>query len=147
MSSTYSATRGFTLIELMIVVAIIGILAAIAIPAYRDYTTRAKVSEMITFAGDCKQRVVEYWSARGEFPRSSAEAGCPTTAPVTQYVGSIDVVTDGTGIVRVSANVAGVGMGGYIDLTPTIQGGGLIWNCESKTLPAKYAPASCRPRP
>src|SRR5215204_1515106 len=72
--------KGFTLIELMIVVAIIGILAAIAIPAYSDYTERAKVSELVTIASACKASVSEYYQAQGLFPTTNAAAGCDTVA-------------------------------------------------------------------
>ena len=68
--------QGFTLIELMIVVAIIGILAAIAIPAYSDYTERAKVSELVTLGSACKASVSEYYQAQGIFPADNNAAGC-----------------------------------------------------------------------
>ena len=75
-----SYQKGFTLIELMIVVAIIGILAAIAIPAYSDYTKRAKVTELVTAASACKASVSEFFQAEGAFPADLNEAGCSSTA-------------------------------------------------------------------
>lgn len=136
---------GFTLIELMIVVAIVGILAAIAIPSYRNFTMRAKTAKLLTFAGACKLRVAEYFTINGTFPISSSEAGCPTEAPVSKYVGSIDVVADGSGIVRASANVANYGIGGYIDLVPSVQNNAIEgWTCMAGTLPAEFVPASCK---
>src|SRR6266545_5271658 len=71
-----SVQKGFTLIELMIVVAIIGILAAIAIPAYQDYTVRSKVTELINSAGVCKTSVAEYYQVKGLMPTAAKEAGC-----------------------------------------------------------------------
>ena len=68
--------QGFTLIELMIVVAIIGILAAIAIPAYQDYTIRSKVTELVNAAGVCKTGVAEYYQSKGKMPATTDEAGC-----------------------------------------------------------------------
>ena len=68
--------QGFTLIELMIVVAIIGILAAIAIPAYQDYTVRSKVTELINAAGVCKTSVAEYYQSKGYMPANVTDAGC-----------------------------------------------------------------------
>ena len=72
--------QGFTLIELMIVVAIVGILAAIALPAYQDYTVRARVSEALAAAGACKTQVAEFMAARGALPATLAESGCSDVA-------------------------------------------------------------------
>ena len=91
--------KGFTLIELMIVVAIIGILAAIAIPAYQDYTIRAQVSEGLTLASDIKAGVAEYMAQTGDWPVDLVEAGLGSAAALTdkagRYVESLDV-TNGT---------------------------------------------------
>src|SRR5690348_8035166 len=111
--------KGFTLIELMIVVAIIGILAAIAIPAYSDYTERAKVSELVTIASACKASVSEYYQAQGIFPNNNGTAGCGNT--VTNKISSI-TVTGGTatsGTITVASALTKV-TGNYVLVgTPT----------------------------
>src|SRR5881396_4315990 len=91
--------QGFTLIELMIVVAIIGILAAIAIPAYQDYTIRSKVTELVNAAGVCKTGVAEYYQSKGKMPASTDEAGCSDKG--TAAAGPPDVT--GAGLITVLA--------------------------------------------
>jgi len=83
-------SQGFTLIELMIVVAIVAILAAIALPAYQDYLRRSKVSEVVATAGACKTSVAEFAASRNRLPADIEEAGC--SIDETQYVATVDVV-------------------------------------------------------
>jgi type IV pilus assembly protein PilA len=143
--------QGFTLIELMIVVAIIGILAAIAIPAYQDYTIRAQVSEGLNLSGSAKVAVTEYFQDRGVFPPTMTAAGLPTNATDIQgnYVRSVGVGA-GNGVITVtygnSANaVIGSGAGQTLILTPdTTNPGSVEWDCSAGTVLDKHRPAACR---
>ena len=136
--------KGFTLIELMIVVAIIGILAAIAIPAYSDYTERAKVSELVTLASACKASVSEFYQAQGAFPADNNEGGCTSTA--TEKLDSITVSAAGlTGVITVVSNLTKA-TGDYVLIGTPVGGGddSVTWTCNTSTIPAKYLPANCR---
>jgi type IV pilus assembly protein PilA len=138
-----SAQKGFTLIELMIVVAIIGILAAIAIPAYQDYVKRSKVSELVTAGSACKASVAEYYQAMNALPADINEAGCSNNA--TQYVSSLNVTA---GVITVTAQGIGNGVDGqtYV-LAPTPGANNsepLAWSCSGSSIENKYLPANCR---
>ena len=133
--------KGFTLIELMIVIAIIGILAAIAIPQYQDYTKRAKMSEAIAVASPCKLGVAEYASQNnGTAPTTTAEAGCSTV--VTTYVSSVAV--GASGVITVGVNALPTGTAGTVTLTPTIATGAVDWVCNGSVGGAQFLPSSCR---
>jgi type IV pilus assembly protein PilA len=140
MNTPMKIQQGFTLIELMIVVAIIGILAAIALPAYQDYTVRAKVSEIILAADSCKTSVAEYYQSQAVLPADLATSGC--TSNPTTYVASLDVVK---GIITVTAQAAIPGAG-TLTLTP-VEGkttaDPLTWTCAG-TISKTYLPATCR---
>jgi type IV pilus assembly protein PilA len=149
---------GFTLIELMIVVAIIGILAAIAIPAYQDYTVRSKVTELINSAGVCKTSVAEYYQSLGKTPLDTKAAGCSdvgtanASAPVvtngditiTAQGGLAGQLTAGNTFIYKAACTPGAppGVGGCTG--PPI----LAWYCDQTqtgtTILPKYLPATCR---
>ena len=138
--------QGFTLIELMIVVAIIGILAAIAIPAYQDYTIRAQVSEGLNLAGGAKAAVSEFTMDRGRFPSDNATAGLSTAASIDgKYVVS---VTNAAGLVTVDyGNDAHATLaGGFLELSAATSAGSIEWTCRAQgvTIADKHLPAACR---
>lgn len=138
------AARGFTLIELMIVVAIIAILAAIAIPAYQDYTIRAQVTEGMTLATSAKLAAWDYLSNHGTFPADNTAAGlADSTEIVGDYVASVDV--DGTDVTVTFGNKANTAISGEtVDLVPTVGDGSITWDCTGGTVIAKYRPSVCR---
>ncbi|ACV26124.1 pilin [Kangiella koreensis] len=141
---------GFTLIELMIVVAIVGILAAVAIPAYQDYIKRSKISEAMATAGACKTSVAEFAAANNALPADATEAGC---SGGSTYVTSIEVSVTNPGDIQVVINDAEVGDGsaGRIILSPVDSAGGAAaganiygWECTNSLANSGLAPASCR---
>ena len=158
--------KGFTLIELMIVVAIIGILAAIAIPAYQDYTIRAQVSEGLTLAAAAKAAVAEYYLNTGEAPVNRSEAGMAGVATDTfgKYVSGVEVAN---GVITITYNGDDVNQNiaaNTVELIPFLSGDDSVtWVCQgvdavseptgstamgdsggSADLPAQYLPGACR---
>ena len=138
--------KGFTLIELMIVVAIIAILAAIALPAYQDYTIRGQVSEGLSLSSGARTAVAEFFSTRGEFPEDNAEAGLAEAGSITgQYVTQV-LVTDGVIEATFGNNANETIDDNTLVLSPTDRGGSVEWTCPAGEgdLPAKFRPTSCR---
>lgn len=140
--------QGFTLIELMIVVAIIAILAAIALPAYQDYVARAQVSEAMTLSSGAKTAVTEYYADKGAFPTSNAMAGLASASSINgKYVASVGVGTAGaiTATLKGSGSVSAKVAGKTFVLNPADSGGSITWDCKTNgTIAANYRPSSCR---
>jgi type IV pilus assembly protein PilA len=141
-----SPSRGFTLIELMIVVAIVAILAAIAIPAYQNYLIRAQVSEGMVLADGAKAAVWAYAADQGKLPTNNASAGLPSALSISgNYVSSVKV-TDGVIKVlyngpRASPHIRNPDQ--YLSLSPISGEGSIAWTCTG-TLDKNYLPSSCR---
>jgi len=140
--------QGFTLIELMIVVAIIGILAAVAIPAYQDYLNRSKMSEVLAAVSACKTSVSEYAAAKNVLPNDITTSGCSNAA--TTYMSSMDVTAGG--IIQATVGAIADQTGKFVKMMPSktvayaAAGDGdpiVAWKC-SYDGNAKYVPATCR---
>lgn len=132
---------GFTLIELMIVVAIIGILASIALPAYQDYTKRTHVAEGLTLANGAKSGVIEFFSSEGHFPANNASLGMPNTI-VGNAISNIVVNTSRVTITyndKVDSANNTIILQTGTNITTTMQ-----WTCNTGTVSSKYLPAVCR---
>ncbi|MHB1230480.1 MAG: pilin [Halothiobacillus sp.] len=138
--------KGFTLIELMIVIAIIGILAAIAIPAYQDYTIRAQVSEGLSLADGLKTPMVEYYTNTGNWPTNTTTGFLGATSYSGTYVSGITLAAGKMTVAYGGKSNAAITTSKLV-LSATPNGGSTTWTCSTTagtTLLAKYLPAVCR---
>jgi type IV pilus assembly protein PilA len=144
--------QGFTLIELMIVVAIIGILAAIAIPAYQDYTIRAKATELINAAGVCKTSVAEYYQTKGAMPLNETSAGCSNTGTANSVAPTVlpaGITVKAAGSLATQLAPGGINFGYAPQLAGAAGTPITGWACDAvgsgiTDITPKYLPASCR---
>lgn len=137
-------SRGFTLIELMIVVAIIGILAAIAVPAYQNYVVRAQVSEAVILAAGLKMQVLDIYASDGALAAmNSGSNGIPLAVSVTgKYTDSVSVA-GGVITATLGGDANAKVLTKEVVLSPVIQGGSVSWTCSFTGEP-QYAPSACR---
>lgn len=149
-----NAQKGFTLIELMIVVAIIGILAAIAIPAYQNYTKRAHVSEGLSLAGGAKAAVAEFYSSNNRLPQANSSVGLADADKITGnavskvFVGSANSsgVANGQILITYNNKIDATNDKGLI-LSPITSVGGVKWTCKpggTNPIDTKFVPTNCR---
>lgn len=145
-----TSNKGFTLVELMIAVAVISILAAIAVPTYRDYTIRAKISEALNMAASAKISITEYYISEGRLPANLDEAGLENVT--TDYIKSLGYTADQTRgrITMTLTDDIGGDAGGkevVVETVPAHGGALLEWNCapaKDNGVDKKYLPANCR---
>ena len=139
--------QGFTLIELMIVVAIIGILAAIAIPSYQDYTARAQVSEAVNLTGGFKTPLAEVYQTQGAYPTTINITSLGTTTS-GKYVGSVTLKRDNTNAATITATMRSAAPAASAIRSKTLllktTDGGAHWTCTKGTLDTKHMPAGCK---
>ena len=135
--------RGFSLIELMIVIAIVAILAAIAIPAYQDYVARSQVGEGLSLSTGAKEAIAVFYGDTGAFPADNAMGGMAPPASINgRYVQSVSVDSVGTISVLFSSTASAKISGQTLTLTASDVGGSLRWQCGGMS--EKYLPSSCR---
>jgi prepilin-type N-terminal cleavage/methylation domain-containing protein len=143
-NASKSLQKGFTLIELMIVVAIVGILAAVALPAYQDYTIRAQVAELVGLTDGAKVAVTEYYQTKGALPADNDAAGYAGASG--KYTASVAIATGVITVTADSTNSNTAIHGKQLKLTPVAGGtnNAIVWTCATVDMDTKYLPSSCR---
>ena len=136
---------GFTLIELMVVVAIVGILTSLALPAYQDYVIRTQVTEGLHLCGGAKWSITEYFTNHGDWPSDHVEAGIYSPQSIQgPYVSAVYVKSGGVVEAYFGNTVNAKILGSHITLVPADGGGTVIWSCQDGDLIDKYTPSNCR---
>ena len=137
--------QGFTLIELMIVVAILGFLATVALPAYQAYTDRTKISEILLVADSAKSSISDFYMSSGRVPMTVAQANINTDIAQSNYISAITFSTTAT-TATVAYTIQNTNATGDIALVGTVNPDGLQWNCNSAatTVENRYLPMNCR---
>lgn len=141
---TMRKQAGFTLIELMIVIAILAILLAIAVPAYQDYSIRARAAEGISVAAGAKLAVAETFQSTGDFPSAEASYGWAFDT-ASDYVSDVEIT--GSGVITATTTNTGATTDPIFRFTPDTGGGRIDWLCEYTAGEAKHVPAECRNQP
>lgn len=138
--------KGFTLIELMIVIAVIGVLSVLALAAYQEYQIRAQVSEALGLAAGLKNTVAEYHSNHGSFPTDNGQAGAPQPLSINgRYVTRVTIV-NGAIQAALGKDIHAKVWGQVIELSPSFVGGSFDWDCDTAgtTVQQKFLPSACR---
>jgi type IV pilus assembly protein PilA len=144
-----SFSKGFTLIEMMIVVAIVGVLASLAIPAYQDYIARSQVSEAVSLLGSGKTPLSEFFADKGQWPSNAASAEGGVMGNVAgRYTSAITITggNAGTGAITLEARMKGSGVTSTITgkTLMLVSSDGKSWQCQIGTIEPQFVPASCR---
>lgn len=136
--------EAFTLIEIMIVIAIIGILAMIAVPAYKDFTVRSKISEGLSLASGAKTSVMEYYQTQGYWPTSNSNAGLPAPDTIKgEFVKSVAI--EGNTIVVTFGKGAGPNLTNQqLQMVAVDNSGSISWDCHADNIENKFLPPNCR---
>ena len=141
----HTAQKGFTLIELMIIVAVLGFLATVALPAYQDYIVRSKVSEVIIFADTARTNLSDYYMSSGKMPDDADQANINTDPAQSQYVGSIALATT-VSTATITYTLTNLSITGDIAMFGTVTVNGMEWSCNTAatTVGPRYLPRNCR---
>lgn len=137
--------RGFTLIELMIIVAILGFLATVALPAYQDYVVRTKISEIMVFADSARTNLSDYYMVSGSMPVSAGAANINTSADQSNYIGNVSFATT-VNTATITYSVTNMPVSGNVAMVGIATVNGLQWSCNTPatTIEDRYLPRVCR---